>query len=117
MRRREVVDKTVRVPRFPGTDRDRRRFRDMDPRGDRRPKGRKNRHFLRLRRENPPEGNRPGRGHSLRPDLVFEDVTITVQRRINMSELTYTRCGDYYIPDLKLSAASPETFENSFFVP
>ena len=21
-----------------------------------------------------------------------------------MSELTYTRCGDYYIPDLKLSA-------------
>ena len=22
---------------------------------------------------------------------------------MNMSELTYTRCGDYYIPDLKLS--------------
>ena len=30
-------------------------------------------------------------------------LTITVQRRMNMSELTYTRCGDYYIPDLKLS--------------
>ena len=29
--------------------------------------------------------------------------TITVQRRTNMNELTYTRCGDYYIPDLKLS--------------
>ena len=26
----------------------------------------------------------------------------------NMSELTYTRCGDYYIPDLKLSE-QPET--------
>jgi hypothetical protein len=26
-----------------------------------------------------------------------------VQRRMNMSKLTYTRCGDYYIPDLKLS--------------
>src|SRR5699024_9199404 len=31
------------------------------------------------------------------------NLTITVQRRMNMSELTYTRCGDYYIPDLKLS--------------
>ena len=30
-------------------------------------------------------------------------LTITVQRRTNMNELTYTRCGDYYIPDLKLS--------------
>ena len=30
-------------------------------------------------------------------------LTITVQRRMNMNELTYTRCGDYYIPDLKLS--------------
>ena len=30
-------------------------------------------------------------------------LTITVQRRTNMSKLTYTRCGDYYIPDLKLS--------------
>ena len=30
-------------------------------------------------------------------------LTVTVQRRMNMSKLTYTRCGDYYIPDLKLS--------------
>ena len=30
-------------------------------------------------------------------------LTITVQRRTNMNELTYARCGDYYIPDLKLS--------------
>ena len=30
-------------------------------------------------------------------------LTITVQRRTNMNELIYTRCGDYYIPDLKLS--------------
>ena len=30
-------------------------------------------------------------------------LTITVQRRTNMNKLTYTRCGDYYIPDLKLS--------------
>ena len=40
------------------------------------------------------QGHRIGQCHSL---------TITVQRRMNMSELTYTRCGDYYIPDLKLS--------------
>ena len=40
------------------------------------------------------QGNRIGQRRSL---------TITVQRRMNMSELTYTRCGDYYIPDLKLS--------------
>ena len=35
-------------------------------------------------------------------------LTITVQRRTNMNELTYIRCGDYYIPDLKLSER-PET--------
>ena len=40
------------------------------------------------------QGNRIGQCRSL---------TITVQRRMNMSKLTYTRCGDYYIPDLKLS--------------
>ena len=40
------------------------------------------------------QGHRIGQRRSL---------TITVQRRTNMNELTYTRCGDYYIPDLKLS--------------
>ena len=43
------------------------------------------------------QGHRIGQCYSL---------TITVQRRMNMSELTYTRCGDYYIPDLKLSEQS-----------
>src|SRR5699024_10701876 len=40
------------------------------------------------------QGHRIGQRRSL---------TITVQRRTNMNKLTYTRCGDYYIPDLKLS--------------
>lgn len=40
------------------------------------------------------QGHRIGQRRSL---------TSTVQRRTNMNELTYTRCGDYYIPDLKLS--------------
>ena len=31
------------------------------------------------------------------------NLTITVQSGTNMNELTYTRCGDYYIPDLELS--------------
>ncbi len=43
------------------------------------------------------QGHRIGQCHSL---------TITVQRRMNMSELTYTRCGDYYIPDLKTFRAA-----------
>ena len=30
-------------------------------------------------------------------------LTNTMQRRTAMKELIYTRCGDYYIPDLKLS--------------
>ena len=34
---------------------------------------------------------------------ILNTINFTVQRRMNMSELTYTRCGDYYIPDLKLS--------------
>ena len=35
-------------------------------------------------------------------------LIITEQRRMNMSKLTYIRCGDYDIPNLKLSE-QPET--------
>ena len=66
------------------------------------------------------KGRDPGRGHGKRHFYPCQPVTqagaaqghrigqrrsltITVQRRTNMNELTYTRCGDYYIPDLKLS--------------
>ena len=66
------------------------------------------------------KGRDPGRGHGKRHFYHRQPVTqagaaqghrigqcrsltITVQRRTNMNELTYTRCGDYYIPDLKLS--------------
>ena len=35
-------------------------------------------------------------------------LIITEQRRMNMGKLTYIRCGDYDIPNLKLSA-QPET--------
>ena len=66
------------------------------------------------------KGRNPGRGHGKRHFYPCQPVTqagaaqghrigqrrsltITVQRRTNMNELTYTRCGDYYIPDLKLS--------------
>ena len=33
-----------------------------------------------------------------------------------MSELTYTRCGDYYIPDLKLSEQPEATVSASLAV-
>ena len=35
-------------------------------------------------------------------------LIITEQRRMNMGKLTYIRCGDYDIPNLKLSE-QPET--------
>ena len=66
------------------------------------------------------KGRDPGRGYGKRHFYPCQPVaqagaaqgrftgqrrslTVTVQRRMNMSKLTYTRCGDYYIPDLKLS--------------
>ena len=66
------------------------------------------------------KGHNPGRGHgeghfyhrqpvtqagAAQGHLTGQrrSLTITVQRRTNMNELTYTRCGDYYIPDLELS--------------
>ena len=66
------------------------------------------------------KGRDPGRGHGKRHFYPCQPVaqagavqvhhigqrrslTSTVQRRTNMNELTYTRCGDYYIPNLKLS--------------
>ena len=68
------------------------------------------------RQQRPRSGPRIWRGHFYHRQPVTQagaaqghridqcrSLTITVQRRMNMSELTYTRCGDYYIPDLKLS--------------
>ena len=68
------------------------------------------------RRQRPQSGRGYGEGHFYHRQPVTQtgaaqghrigqcrSLTITVQRRMSMSKLTYTRCEDYYIPDLKLS--------------